>query len=262
MLKNLKTAYITRTIKGATVGIIVLVLISSFIHYAYGEMMTSPNYRIQSDSMNFGGTRSVSGSYISEDSMGEIATGYASSTNYILHAGYQQMHDVQLVVVPPTSFYLSPNIGGITGGVSNGSTTFSVMTDDAAGYSVTIQASSSPALTFGSYSFADYAPTGLNPDFTFASSSNTSSFGFSVKGSDADVRFFDNASQCGVGSSQTTNACWDGLSTSSKMIANRTTSNQPAGTVTTLNFRAASGNNHVQIGGTYTATTTITIVAL
>ena len=180
-----------------------------------------------------------------------------------MKAGFQQNFDVYLSVTQPANVTMSPAIGGLTGGTANGSTNFIVTTDDPAGYSVTIAASTSPALVTATDSFADYVPVGANPDFTFTNAASASSFAFSVKGADTAARFLDDgASNCGTGSSQTAGACWDGLSTVAKTFLNRTSSNQPSGTVTTLNFRAASGSSHVQSSGTYVATTTITVTPL
>ncbi len=249
--------------KKAAVGLALLSIPIIFAQIANGQVMSSSNYRIESDSLNFGGARSASGSYTIEDTLGEVSSGISSSTNYAMLAGYQQMQQVGLTVVPPSPVTLSPSIGGLTGGTSNGSTTFTVTTDDNAGYSVTIQASTSPALAFGAYSFADYAPSSANPDYTFVNAATSSSFAFSPKGSDTPARFLDNGSSaCGTGSGNTTGACWDGLSTSAKTVASRASANHPSGTVTTLHFRAASGSSHVQIAGNYVATTTITITPL
>ena len=249
----------TRRSTAAVVVVIILSSILTIVHHAYGQVMSSPTYRIQSDSLNFGGVRSTSGSYAIEDTLGELATGVSSSTNYAMLAGYQQMQSISIVVVPPTGVVMAPAIGGVSGGTSNGSTTFSVMTDDGAGYSVTIVASSSPALVSGADSFADYTPSGANADFNFYNAPTSSTFAFSPKGADSPLRFKDDGTNCGAGLSQTTDACWDGLATTTKTIVSRTTSNHPAGTVTTLKFRAASGSAHLQLQGTYVATTTITI---
>ena len=227
-----------------------------------GQAMSSSHYKIQSDSMNFGGARSTSALYTIEDSLGEVATGISSSTNYRLKAGYQQMQEVALAVIPAGNVALSPAISGVTGGTSNGSASFTVTTDDQAGYTATITASSSPALKSATDSFADYVPAGAAPDLTFMNAAGASSFAFSPEGADIDQRFKDNGLACNAGSSDTANACWDGLSTSPKTIATRTSSNQPAGTVTTVKFRAASGSSHIQTDGTYAATTTITVTAL
>jgi hypothetical protein len=101
------------------------------------------------------------------------------------------------------------------------------------------------------------------PDFTFVNAATNSSFAFTAEGTDIDQRFKDNGSgTCGVGSGDVTLSCWDGLSTSPKTINTRTSANHPSGIVTTLNFRAASGSNHIQVDGVYTATTTITVIPL
>jgi len=239
--------------------IVAILFIASVTFVAQAESMTSSNYKIESDSMNFGGTRSVSSSYVIEDTAGEIATGISTSTSFTLNAGYQQMHAVYLAVVPAGNVTLSPNIGGLTGGTSNGSTDFTVTTDSQAGYTATIVASSSPALSSAFGSFADFAP-GADPAFGFSVAANASAFGFSPEGSDIYSRFKDNGSACNAGSGDTANACWDGLSTTPKTIVSRTSSNHPSGTVTTLRFRAASGSSNVVPNGIYTATTTVTII--
>lgn len=241
---------------------IVFVALAFPLSLVYADTMQSSNYKIQSDSMNFGGVRSASGSYTLEDTAGEIATGISSSTNYIVNAGYQQMNVVYLSVTSAANVILSPNLGGLTGGTSNGSTSFIVTTDDPAGYTATIQASSSPALVSPTDSFADYVPAGAAPDFTFSNVATASSFAFSPEGADITATYKDNGSSCNAGSSDTADACWDGLSTSPKTILTRTSGNQPSGTTATLKFRAASGSSHVQQNGIYTATTTVTVIAL
>jgi hypothetical protein len=233
---------------------------------SFAQVMSSSNYKLESDSLNFGGGYSTSTNYIQESTGGEVATGFSSSTNYIMSAGYQQMNTVALSLVPPSSVTMSPAIGGVTGGTSNGSTNFTVTTDDPAGYTSTIQASSSPALVNTSSTtnaFADYSPAGSAPDFTFGIAATASAFAFSPQGTDADQRFRnDGISACNTGSNSTAQTCWDGLSTSAKNVADRTSANSPSGIQTTLYFRAASGSNHIQVSGVYVATTTLTILPL
>ncbi|MEK7213799.1 MAG: hypothetical protein AAB637_01635 [Patescibacteria group bacterium] len=77
--------------------IISFILISGFIfpiYFASAQVMSSSKYKIQSDSMNFGGARSSSGSYIIEDTVGEIATGDSSGNTHKVRAGYQQIDSV------------------------------------------------------------------------------------------------------------------------------------------------------------------------
>lgn len=52
--------------------------------------MSSGNYSISTDSINFAGNRSNSSTYYVDDTVGEIATGRSSSSNKINNAGYQQ----------------------------------------------------------------------------------------------------------------------------------------------------------------------------
>ena len=227
------------------------------------DTMSSSNYKVQVDSLNFGGTRSSSGAYIVEDTLGETATGVGSSTNYIMGAGYQQMQLVTLSTTPAGNVTMSPSIGGVSGGVANGSTNFTVTTDDMAGYVVTIVASTSPALQSATSSFADYVPATANPDYTFTNADTASSFAFAPEGSDIHTKYKYSAGVCNVAEGNyLPGDCWDGLSTSPKTIISRASSNHPNGTVSTINFRAASGSRHVQMSGVYTATTTITILPL
>ena len=226
------------------------------------DPMSSSNYKIQSDSINFAGDHSTSASYTMEDTVGEVATGITSSTNFTVKAGYQQMQETYIAVSPAADVAMSPAIGGITGGIANGSTSFTVTTDDQAGYSATLAASSSPALVAPTGSFADYVPAGAAPDFAFGIAATASAFAFTPEGADIDQRFKDNGVSCNAGSSDTADACWAGPSTSPITIADRTSANQPAGTLTTLKFRAASGASHVQPDGVYVATSTVTVTAL
>lgn len=231
----------------------------------FAQVMSSTNYKVLDQSINFAGNKSTSANYSMQDTVGEIATGMSSSTNYSISAGYQQMNITAISVVPPTNVTMTPNLGGLTGGSSNGSTTFTVTTDNVAGYTATILASSSPALVNTSSttnSFADYSPSGAAPDFTFSVLPTQSLFAFSVQGTDANARFKNNGSVCNSGGSSTALTCWDGLATTTKTVSNRTSNNQPSGTQSVLYFRAAVGSSRNQPNGLYIATTTLTVIPL
>lgn len=245
-----------------TIVLFTIISLSSLHDASAQQVMSSTNYKLESDSINFAGGRSASGSYIIEDTAGEIATGLSSSANFIMKAGYQQNSVVTISVTPASNVTMSPSIGGLTGGTANGQTSFNVVTDNPAGYTATIKAQSSPALVTATDSFADYVPTGADPDFSFVNASNASSFAFSPEGADTASRYLNSGITCGLGSSETADACWDGLSTTDKTILNRTSSNQPAGTTSVIKFRAASGSSHVQQDGVYVATTTVTVLSL
>ncbi len=239
-----------------------LAIVSLIIPVTLGAaVMGSSNYKVQSDSVNFGGGFSSSTNYGQESSAGEVATGYSGSASYKLHAGYQQMISTYLSIsVTPVS--LTPVLNTTGGGIANGSTNVTVSTDDVSGYELYIKASSSPALVSGGNSFADYTPAGASPDFTFSVPAANSEFGFSPEGADIVQKFRDNGSVCNAGSSDSVNNCWIGLSGVDQLIAKSTVGNHPNGTGTTLKFRVESGASHVQPSGVYTATTTVTAVAL
>jgi len=223
--------------------------------------MQSTTYKIQSDSVNVGGQDSSSTNYNLRDTTGEIGTGDSNSTNYFMHAGFWQLQESYIALSSPSDLALTP-IGGINGEASEGTIYWQVTTDNIAGYSMSIASVTTPALKSGSDSFNDYAPVGADPDYNFSIVSTTSAFGFSPEGTDVSARFKDNTSACNTGTSETTAKCWDGLSTTPKIIFQRATSNQPAGTTATVRFRAESGSNHIQPAGSYSAPITITAITL
>ena len=229
---------------------------------ALAAVMSSSNYEIQSDSINFGGAPASSASYESEDTLGEIATGPSASASYNLKAGYQQMQVTYLAMTAATDVSLSPSIDGSAGGAATGDTSVTVTTDNLTGYELSLKASSSPALISGANSFADYTKTGANPDFTFSIAAADSEFGFTPEGTDISDTYKDDGISCNTGALDTADSCWDNLSTTAKVIARRTSGNHPSGVVTTIKFQAESGASHSQAAGTYVATTTLTLTAL
>jgi len=228
----------------------------------FAAVMTSTNYSIQSDTVNFGGGLSSSTSYTQESTFGEVATGLSNSASYAVKAGYQQMQEVYLAIGTVSDVTLSPSIDGTVGGTSNGSTTVLVTTDNQAGYELYLKASSSPALTSGANSFANYTPAGANPDFIFSILTTVAEFAFSPEGSHITSEYKDNGSTCNVGALDTNDSCWNPLTTTNELIAQSATPNHPTGTATVLEFRAQSGTSNVQLAGTYKATSTVTVLAL
>lgn len=226
------------------------------------QVRTSPSYQLQSDSVNFGGGLATSSNYNMESTAGEVATGEADSASYKLRAGYQQMQEVFLSITAAESVVMNPSIGGITGGISNGSTSVSVLTDSPSGYSLTIESASNPAMQSGVGTIDDYAPVSApDPDLSFITAPTDAHFGFSPEGDDIVSRFRDNGSFCNLGTGDTPLTCWDGLSTTAITIA-QGAANQPDGATTTVNFRVEVGNAAGLPAGVYVATTTLTATPL
>lgn len=229
------------------------------------QVRQSTNYQIQSDSINVGGGLGDSASYSLESTVGEVATGLGDSASFSLRAGYQQMQEVYVALSGATNITMNPAIPGISGGEANGSTTVTVTTDSTAGYQLTIESSSDPAMQSPTDIIADYSPVGANPDYTFNFGASEALFGYSPKGVDVVSRFLDNGSDtCGGGGSDNTfDKCWDGLdSVTPEAIASGAGPNHPDGATTTLNFRVGIGGSIGQAQGVYIATTTITALAL
>lgn len=233
----------------------------------FAQVRQSPSYQIVSDSVNVGGGENgVSPSYRLSDTVGEQATGPSESSSYQLQAGYRQMQEVYLAMTTPANVLMSESIGGLTGGSATGSTAVRVTTDGLAGYQITIEAESDPAMirSGGSGSIADYDPGGT-PSFTFDVAADEAAFGFSPEGADIATAFVDDGGVCnysGAGETDTSDRCWDGLTMSPAVIAQAYGANHPDGVTTTIKFQVEVGADANQLSGTYVATTTVTALPL
>ncbi|MFA6415996.1 MAG: hypothetical protein WCW56_00735 [Candidatus Paceibacterota bacterium] len=223
----------------------------------------SDNYRIQADSVNFGGQLSSSANYKMEDTLGEIGTG-TSSEAVNIHAGYQAMNDdVYISITSPSDVTLSPEINPTVGGTANGQVVWNVATNNPAGYSMTVAADASPALRSTSDSFADLAvAVAGTPDFTWTSLTNQANFGYTVEGSDLSSTFLDNGTACGVGALDTSNSCWLGLKTTAQTIGTKSSSNHPAGSDTTIKFRAQTDVGRNLTAGSYQTAINVVVTTL
>lgn len=240
---------------------IAAVLVGYTNELGYAQVRTSNNFQIQSDSINVGGGFGTSTNFEQESTVGEVATGRSTSTNFTLLAGFQQMQEQFLALSAVADVLMSPDIGGLTGGESDGSTTVVATTDGSAGYQLTIVATGEPAMQSASGTIVDYLPSGIVPDATFSTGASDAHFGFSVAGPDVAASFLVTGGVCGSGAS-VAQTCWDGLSTTTKTIVSAPGANHPDGATTTLYFRVGIGSFVNQAPGTYTATTTITMLPL
>lgn len=241
--------------------VMVIFLTAAIPAHLLAYVMGSSSYRLDSDSVNFGGNESASPSYNIGDTIGEIGTGVSTSTNYSLNAGYRQMQGSYIGISLEQHGFSSVN--GLFGGSSNASTSVGVVTDSASGYALYVKANSSPAMT-GSLgaSFADYTPSGGSPDFSFTVPTTESRFGFSPEGADIVQRFKDNGSICNTGGADAADSCWDGLTTTNAMVSQGATANHPTGATTTVKFRAEIGSSKIQDSGSYSSTVIYTAVTL
>jgi len=243
--------------------LIILIFFGLTFSLAQSYVASSSNYILQSDSVNFGGGYSTSSSYKLQDTLGEVGSGLYSSTTMIMNGGYQAMPlDTYLAITSPSDPIMSPVINGVGGGVSNGSSTWQVQTDNSAGYELSVKADTSPAMVSGENSFGDYVPSFSAPDYSWNTSVSESRFGFSPEGGDLVSSFFDNGVSCGSGVLDTVDSCWTGFSTVNQVISRSSLPNYPTGASTTIKFRAEVGSKKAQLKGNYQANITVTAVTL
>ncbi len=228
-------------------------------------MMSSLNYQIKTDSINIGGTEnSIYGELVLSDTLGEVGTGVSSSSNYSVSAGYRMLQGSYISISSALDITM-PAMSGMISGESNSSESWIVKTDNSAGYEMMVRAETSPALKSDYGFFSDYTPAVTNtPDYIFNVGAASSTFAFSPEGIDISQKYLDNGlgSACGTGNTDTQDRCWDGFSTTEKVVAHRTSSNHPLGTATTIKYKTAIGSNKIQESGTYTSTIVVTAVAL
>ncbi len=122
----------------AKISLVFIGLILVSFSGVYAEM-SSTNYKIKTDSLNFGGSDyGASTNYRLTDTAGEEGVGISYSTNYRDYAGYRQM----LVAEPTFSFTLSANtcaLGALsTGSVSSCNYSVTTTTNAASGYATTL----------------------------------------------------------------------------------------------------------------------------
>jgi len=122
------------------VHILMVMFLAIILPFQIAVSMQSANYKIEKDSINFGGTDDgQSASYELKDTMGEVGTGISDSASYEMKAGYRQM---DMAVNPTFTFVLSANVCSLgtlsTGSVSTCNYTITTTTNAEDGYVTTI----------------------------------------------------------------------------------------------------------------------------
>ena len=190
----------------------------------------------------------------------------------------QQITSELSFLVEATDVTMSPAIAGVTGGVSSGTTTTRVLTNDSAGYYLTLKFASTTANpgvamngnTQGGY-ISNYTPASPGiPDFGFGIAANTAEFAYTVGASttaDLDTTFRNNGAVCNNNSGgDTAFNCWLNPTTSpsySEVIVNRGSETPGSGATTSIAFRLQVAANPAPAvpEDTYTATATLTAVS-
>jgi hypothetical protein len=229
-------------------------------------VMSSQNYRIQSDSLNVGGIPENSESYKTEDTIGEMFAGESESETYNIKSGYQRMQEVMISISLPDEVQLTGDILAISGGTASGEEEITVKTDNPAGYKLELEASTSPALKMGTDdNFSNYEPVAPPvPDYNWMIGVSNSRFGFTVAGADAAPAYRSSGSDCNqAGGTADGVHCWNGFSGTAKLTAAISGEpNHPDGVLTTVNYFAQVKSSGFQTSGRYDAFITATATPL
>ncbi len=235
---------------------------------ASAYVATSTNYHLQSDSLNTGGLISTSTNYKIEDSIGEVGTGTSTSTVYKMQAGYQQMQEVFLSISSAND--ISMTALSLTQKSSVGDTSWTINTDNIAGYSAVVFATVSDVCLDRDGEGATDALCDITTSESFAdisvskhlwNVSNEYAFGWSAYGDDVSGHGVD--TDCvAIANVPSDTLLWQGFhSTTAYQIASSTMRTSPSGSSITMCV-ATEQDTVFAPSGTYTATTTITVVTL
>lgn len=169
--------------------------------------------------------------------------------------------DSGITITTPADVAMSPNIG-ISSDSSIGSVVWNVKTNNSAGYTLAVKASSSPALVSGANSFADYTEGVSGTPETWVVPSGSKEFGYSAYGTDTPTATWGTGSSCGTASTiATNNLKYVGFKTTDKVVTTRNSVTTTSGNNTTFCL-AAEQDTIYAASGVYTATITATATTL
>ncbi len=191
----------------------------------------------------------------------------SQSVNFPVSLGVSQ----EVTASSPSTVVMNPDtIGGVVGNPgapATGFTSFTVKSNDPAGYSLAIGSGQQNALHRDAANyFSDYLPlatSGGTPNYNWsdgAPSAGNAYFGFSLypAASLQAPMFLNNGSVCNAGTSSDQGHCWFGLNNSPVTVLNSSFPTPQAGEVQRFNFNAES-NGKLLAPGTYNASIIITV---
>lgn len=153
----------------------------------------------------------------------------------------------------PTDVTLSAIAG--TGGSSQGTAAWTVTTNNILGYTLSVAAAASPAMSGGGNTIADYTPLVAGTPETWSVAAADSEFGFSAEGASTPTATWGQPS-LSLGKYRGFNG------TSGIQVASKSVNTSGSGEATTVYFKAEVGSSHFQPSGSYSSTITATATTL
>jgi len=186
----------------------------------------------------------------------EPATSVAQSDSSTFDANLTVDEEIALTV-GTAPIPIGPNLG-LSNDYADGNTNLNVETSSKDGYTLTLKAGSSPALTHDSTSdsFEDYNPASANTAEDWSTDADSYQFGYGAYGDDV-ASDFTATGNCDDGDPRSGNEKYEETNTTEETIASNATSTTQSGVDTTL--CVAVGQDGVNApSGNYTATLTAT----
>jgi hypothetical protein len=168
----------------------------------------------------------------------------------------------QITLTNGADITMSPNLT-LANDQAVGSTSWTVTTNDESGYTLTVTASTSPALVSGGNSFMDFTQAATGTPETWSVASTDKEFGYSALGTDVSTGTWGTDSDCIAAAGVPSGGLkYHGFQTSARQIATRATVTPGAGIETTLCVAAEKGDDIEVPSGVYSAIISATATTL
>lgn len=167
--------------------------------------------------------------------------------------------DTGISITSPADTYMSTSLG-VSTNQAVATTTWNVKTNNSLGYSLTVLASTNPAMQSGGNRIDDYATTTMPS--TWSVPAGNAKFGFSVYGTDVNTTTWGTASSCSAATSTpNTTLKYYGFYTVATSVATRSSTTTTAGIDTVVCYAVEQDTYYIP-SGVYTATITATATTL
>lgn len=161
-------------------------------------------------------------------------------------------------ITSPSDTNMSTNLG-VAQDTAVGTTTWNVKTNNAAGYTLAVKATNTPAMTSATNNIADYQTGAPN---TWSVSSGDAAFGYSAFGTDVSTGTWGSASVCSTGTHVPNSSLnYKGFTTSDFTVATRSATTTTVGIDTSICYAVEQDTFYIP-SGTYKATIIATATAI